>query len=156
MVRLLTAACRRWLLRRNWRLLWSNRSEYVRLLVLICRRTLWKRNFLALIFFKVFSVFPVAPHPHWPRRRRSSCDPVCKIGTRSYRSGYKRANLARRVTHKDRVEPLHKLVGGGGGNAGRSRCSDRAIQITIRGRNLTLTLNCLLNQRLHWATGDSP
>src|SRR6266404_9970593 len=132
--------------RNRRRKLWSERSDNERLHKLICRRTFWSHNFLAFIFFKIFSVFAVTGVPHSPRRVRRSSDPVCQIRTGSYRSGNKRANLARRITNKHRIESLHKLLGRGGGDAGRSRCSNRAIQIAIRGHNLTLTLNCLLNQ----------
>src|SRR5262249_32573876 len=121
------------------------------------RRTLWTHNFLAFVFFKIFSVFPVAGVPHSPHLSRRSPDPVCQVRTGSNRSGYKRANLARRVTSKERIERLHKLVRRGGGDAGRSRCPDRAIQIAIRSSNLTVTLNFPVNQPRtgQWAeTGD--
>src|SRR4029077_17881639 len=126
--------------------LWSERSGYERLHELICRRTrFWNRNFLAFVIFIIFSVFPVVA----PRRVHPpghSLDPACKIRTSSYRSGYKRVTLARRVTNKERTKCCHKLVRRGGFDAGRPRCSDRLVQIAIRGRNLMLTLNFLLNQ----------
>ena len=83
---------------------------------------------------------------HWLHPPRRSLDPVCKIRTGSHRSGYKRATLARRVTNEERIKCCHKLVRRGALDAGCSRCSDRAIQIAIRGRNLMLTLNFLVNQ----------
>ena len=104
-------------------------------------------NFLAfvLIIFIIFSVFPVVA-PRWQHSPGRSLDPVCKIRTGSHRSGYKRATLARRVTNEERTKCCHKLVRRGALDAGRSRCSDRLVQIAIRGRNLMLTLNFLLNQ----------
>src|SRR5436305_1216666 len=100
--------------------------------------------FVLLIVFGIFSVFAVVA-PCWLYPSARSCDPVCKIRTRSHRSGYKHLPLARRVTNKKRTECCHELVRRSTLDAGRSRCSNRAIKIAIRRRNLMLTLDLFLN-----------
>src|SRR5215208_2001308 len=128
--------------------LWRQRSDNVRRREVICRT--WLRNFLPLVLFKIFCVFAVVPHSHWLYLPGRSLDPVCKIRTGSHRSGYKRAPLTRRIPYKERSKCCHKLVRRSALDVGCSRCSDRLIQIAIRGGNLMLTLNFFLNQRRTW------
>src|SRR5262249_24032897 len=125
----------------------SQRSDYVRRRKLIFRTRLC--NFLAFVLFEIFRVLPVVS-PHWLRLPRRSHDLVCKIRTGLHRCGCKRVALTRRVTNKERTKCRHKLVWRGALDAGRSRSSDRLIEIAVWGYNLMPTLNFLLNQVRTW------